>query len=171
MFTANRSAGMSDEDNYFPSEHSKGDDVEDDYENLVVPHVASSSDSEDSAAIMPSSIKTVWETKKFEKILDKDGRKMWKSHFCGVERSEWNHPKAWHHAIGGKDVASSKGFLNGRRLSSTGLLPRRTQRRQSKTLMRETWLFLHLRRMFLHMLCIQRRQMPSLLIGILGRLP
>ena len=28
--------------------------------------------------------------------------------FCGIERSEWNHTKAWNHAIGGKDVASCK---------------------------------------------------------------
>ena len=82
--------------------------MEDDYENLVVPHAASSSDSEDNAAAMPPAIKTVWETKKFEKIVDKDGCKMWKCHFCGVERSEWNHTKSWHHAIGGKDVASCK---------------------------------------------------------------
>jgi hypothetical protein len=33
---------------------------------------------------------------------------MWKCHFCGIERSEWNHTKAWHRAIGRKDVASCK---------------------------------------------------------------
>ena len=46
--------------------------------------------------------------KKLEKIVDKEGHRMWNCHFCGVERSEWNHTKAWHHAIGGKDVASCK---------------------------------------------------------------
>jgi hypothetical protein len=55
-----------------------------------------------------TSIKTVWETKKFEKMVDKDCRKMWKCHFCGIEQSEWNHTKAWHHAIGGEGVASCK---------------------------------------------------------------
>jgi hypothetical protein len=39
---------------------SEGDDAEEDYENLVIPHTSSSSDSEDSAAAMPPSIKTVW---------------------------------------------------------------------------------------------------------------
>ncbi len=33
---------------------------------------------------------------------------MWKCHFCGVEWSDWNHTKAWHHVIGGKDVARFK---------------------------------------------------------------
>ena len=70
---------MSDEDNFGPSERSEGDDAEEDYENLVIQHAASSSDSEESAAAMPPSIKTVWETKKFEKIVDTDGRKMWKN--------------------------------------------------------------------------------------------
>jgi hypothetical protein len=99
---------MSDDDNYCPSGHSEGDDAEEDDENLVILHAASSSDSEDSAVAMPPSIKTVWETKKFEKIVDKDGRIVWKCHFCGIEWSERNHTRAWHHAIGGKDVASCK---------------------------------------------------------------
>ena len=77
---------MSDEDNYCPSEHSEGDDAEEDYENLVIPHAASSSDSEESVAAMPPSIKTVLETKKFENMGDKDGHKMWKGYFCGIER-------------------------------------------------------------------------------------
>ena len=64
--------------------------------------------SKDSASVVPTTIKTVWETKKWEKIVDKEGRKMWKCHFCGVQWSDWNHTKAWHHVIGGKDVASCK---------------------------------------------------------------
>ena len=111
MFTANRSAGMSDEDNYCPSEHSNGDDADKDYENLVILHAASLSDSDNSAAAMPPSIKTVWETKKFEKMVDKDAHKMWKGHFCGIQRSEWKHTKACHHTIGGKDVASCRRIL------------------------------------------------------------
>jgi hypothetical protein len=88
MSPANRSAGMSDNDNYCPSEHGKGDDAEEDYENLVILHTASSSDSEDSAAVMPPSIKTVWETKKFETIVDKVCCRMWKCIFLWIEQSE-----------------------------------------------------------------------------------
>ncbi len=94
-----------DANDYIPSDSEVADDDEDE---LIIPQASYSSDSEDSVSAVPTSIKTVWETKKFEKILDKEGRKMWKCHFCGVERSEWNHTKAWHHAIGGKDVASCK---------------------------------------------------------------
>ncbi len=99
---------MSDDDDSHSSVRSLGDVAEAEEEELVIPHAASSSDSEDSASAVPTSIKTVWETKKFEKMVDKDGRKMWKCHFCGIERSEWNHTKAWHHAIGGKEVANCK---------------------------------------------------------------
>ncbi len=100
-------ASMSDNE-YILSDASHSVLADEDDHNLIIPHAATSSDSEDSASGVPTTIKTVWETKKLEKIVDKEGRKMWKCHFCGVERSDWNHTKAWHHVIGGKDVASCK---------------------------------------------------------------
>lgn len=48
---------------------------------------------------------TVLETKKIEKIVDRDGRKMWKCHFCAMMWSKWNHTKARHHTIGSRDIA------------------------------------------------------------------
>ena len=98
---------MSDNE-YFPSDRSHSVLADEDDHDLIIPHAATSSDSEDSASGVPTTIKTVWETKKLEKIVDKEGCRMWKCHFCGVERSDWNHTKAWHHVIGGKDVASCK---------------------------------------------------------------
>ena len=83
-----------DANDYNPSDRSQSEVAHEDEEELIIPHTSYSSDSEDSASAMLTSIKTVWETKKFEKILDKQGRKMWKCLFCGVERSEWNHTKA-----------------------------------------------------------------------------
>ena len=69
---------MLDDNEYHPSVGSLGDAAEEEEEELIIPHAAYSSDSEDSASAMPTSIKIVWETKKFEKIVDKDGCKMWK---------------------------------------------------------------------------------------------
>jgi hypothetical protein len=60
----------------------------------------------------------VWKTRKFEKMVDKESHNMWKCHFCGIERSEWNHAKAWHHTIGGKDVANFKSIPPSGRFSS-----------------------------------------------------
>jgi hypothetical protein len=129
---------MSDDNDYHSSVRSLGDVAEEKEEDLVIPHATSSSDSEDSASAVPTCIKTVWETKKFEKMVDEEGPKMWKCHFCGIEWSEWNHTKAWHHAIGGKDVASCKSIPPWWKLSLQGLLPRRKRRMLSAFLTIET---------------------------------
>ena len=98
---------MLDDDDYNPSDKSHSVVAEEEVDELVIPQAASSSDSEDNASAVLTSIKTVSETKTLEKIVDKEGCKMWKCHFCGVKRSDWNHTKAWHYVIG-KDVASFK---------------------------------------------------------------
>ena len=78
----------------------EGDEV------LHIQH-AFSSDSEDSGEAVPSTIKTVWETKKRGKIVDEAGCRMLK---CPVW-SERNRTKAWNHIIGGRDVAICKSSL------------------------------------------------------------
>ena len=98
---------MLDDDDYNPSDKSHSVVAEEEVDELVIPQAASSSDSEDNASAVLASIKTVSETKTLEKIVDKEGCKMWKCHFCGVKWSDWNHTKAWHYVIG-KDVASFK---------------------------------------------------------------
>jgi hypothetical protein len=52
----------------------KGDEI------LPVLH-AFSYDSEDRTVAVPSTLKTLWETKKLEKIVDQEGHKIWQCHF------------------------------------------------------------------------------------------
>ena len=65
------------------------------------------SDSENSTELIPVNLKTIWETKKLEKILSPERKRMWKCHHCNKSWSEWNHTKAVRHVTGdGKDIAS-----------------------------------------------------------------
>ena len=73
-----------DEDDYNPSDKSHSANATEEDEELVIPDAASSSDSDDSAPAMPTFIKTVWETKKSEKIVDKEGPKVGSAFLYGL---------------------------------------------------------------------------------------
>lgn len=80
-----------------------------DEEVIPIPHAFCSA-SEDSTVAVPVTIKTVWEAKTLEKLWT--GRvARWEWHFCGVKQTEWNHTKAWHHAIGWRNFASCQSSL------------------------------------------------------------
>ena len=128
---------MLDDNDYNPSDKSHSVFAEEEEEDLVIPHAASSSDSEDSASAVPTSIKTVWETKKFEKIVDNKGCKMWQSIFS----KHGTTPRLGTMSLEVRMLPVARRSPSGGRFSLHGLLPRRNQRRLSKTLMTETWLF------------------------------
>jgi hypothetical protein len=162
---------MMDADDYNPSDRSQSEVANEDEEDLIIPHASYSSDSEGSASAMPTSIKTIWEMKKFEKILDKQGCKMWKCHFVGLSAQHGTTPRLGKMPLVGRMLLVARGFLHIGRLSLRGLPPRKKQRRLHKTLTKETSPFLQRRRMLLPLLCIQTRRIPSLLLEILRRLP